>query len=208
MITLHTWKTPNGHKVSILLEELGLPYAVVPVDISKGEQFTPGFLAISPNNKIPAVVEKDGVDGRRTLFETGAILLHLADETGQLLAKSGPRRDEALEWLFWSCTGLAPMLGQWNAFAVRADTPNSGAIEKFTQEAVRLLNVLERRLGEAPFLAHDYSIADISAFTWTAAILPKLRQKAPDALGETPAIDRWLAEIGARQAVKRGLLVP
>ena len=209
MIELHTWKTPNGRKISVLLEELGLPYAVHPVDISQDEQFDPEFLRLSPNNKIPAIVQEDGVDGRRTLFETGAILLALADEHGALVAKSGPRRDQALEWLFWTCSGLNPMLGQWNAFAVRADTPNPGAIDKFTGEAARLFGVLERRLGAESFLAGEYGIADISAFTWVVAILPKFREIAPaGALDPTPNIDRWLEEIGARPAVKRGLQVP
>ena len=209
MIELHTWKTPNGRKISILLEELGLAYSVHPVDISKDEQFDPAFLRISPNNKIPAIVEEDGVDGRRTLFETGAILLSLADRHGALVAKSGPARDRAIEWLFWTCSGLAPMLDQWNAFAVRAATPNPGAIDKFTGEAARLIGVLERRLGEESYLAGEYGIADISAFAWVAPILPKFRETAPaDALGPTPHIDRWLGEIGARPAVKRGLQVP
>ena len=209
MIELHTWKTPNGRKISILLEELGLAYSVHPVDISKNEQFDPAFLKLSPNNKIPAIVQEDGVDGRRTLFETGAILLSLADEYGALIAKSGPARDRAVEWLFWTCSSLAPMLGQWVAFAVRAQTPNPGAIDKFTTEAARLMSVLERRLGEVSFLAGDYGIADISAFAWAVAGLPLFRDKAPaDALGPTPNMERWLAEIGARPAVKRGLQVP
>ena len=207
MIELYTWKTPNGRKVSILLEELGLPYSVHAVDISRNEQFDPAFLALSPNNKIPAIVQEDGVDGRRTLFETGAILITLADEHGALLAKSGPARDRAVEWLMWSCSGLSPMLGQWGAFS-RAATPNPGALDKFTKEAARLFGVLERRLGEASFLAGEYGIADISAFTWTVAVLPMFRDKAADALGPTPCIDRWLAEIGARPAVKRGLQAP
>lgn len=207
MIELHTWKTPNGRKVAILLEELGLAYSVVPVDLSKGEQKSPAFLAINPNGKIPAIVETDGVDGRRVLFDGGAILLHLADEAGRLIARSGPRRLEALEWLFWSATGFAPMLGQWGAFT-RADTPVPAAIEKFTEEGVRLFGVLEARLTEVPFLAHDYGIADIQTFAWTQAVLPMFREKAPGRLGPTPATDRWLEEIGARPAVKRGLAVP
>ena len=209
MIELYTWKTPNGRKISILLEELGLPYAAHPVDLGQNQQFDPAYLRINPNNKIPAVVIEDGVDGRRLLFETGAILLALADREGQLLAASGPRRDEALSWLLWTCSSLAPMLGQWNYFAVRASERTPAAVDRFTEEAARLLRVLEGRLAEAPFLAGDYGVADISAFTWTAAILPVFRQHAPeDALGPTPNVDRWLEEIGARPAVKRGLAVP
>ncbi len=209
MIEFYTWKTPNGRKISILLEELGLPYTVHPVNLGENQQFDPAYLQINPNNKIPAVVIEDGVDGRRVLFETGAILLALAEREGRLLAASGPRRDEALSWLLWTCSSLAPMLGQWNYFAVRASERTPAAVDRFTEEAARLLRVLEGRLAEAPFLAVDYGIADISAYPWTAAILPAFRQHAPeDALGPTPAIDRWLEEIGARPAVKRGLAIP
>lgn len=207
MIELHTWKTPNGRKVAILLEELELAYSVVPVDLSKGEQKSPAYLQINPNGKIPAIVETDGVDGRFVMFDGGAILLHLADQAGRLIARSGPRRVEALEWLFWSVTGFAPMLGQWVGYS-RADPPVPAALEKFTEEMVRLFGVLEARLTQAPFLAHDYSIADIQTFAGTQAILPMFRDKAPGRLGPTPAIDRWLEEIGARPAVKRGLAVP
>lgn len=209
MIELYTWKTPNGRKISILLEELGLPYTVRPVNLGENQQFDPAYLQINPNNKIPAVVIEDGVDGRRVLFETGAILLTLADREGRLLAGSGPRRDEALSWLLWTCSSLAPMLGQWNYFAVRASERTPAAVDRFTEEAARLLRVLEGRLAEASFLAVDYGIADISAYTWTAAILPLFRQHAPEgALGATPSIDRWLGEIGARPAVKRGIAIP
>lgn len=207
MIELHTWKTPNGRKVSILLEELGLAYSVVPVDLTQGEQKSPAFLALNPNGKIPAIVETDGVDGRRVMFDGGAILLHLADEAGRLIARSGPRRLEALEWLFWSCTGFAPMLGQWGIFT-RAETPVPAAIERFTAESVRLFGVLEARLAQAPFLAQDYSVADIQTFAWAQAVLPNFREKAPGRLGDIPAIDRWMEEIGARPAVKRGLATP
>ena len=209
MIELHTWKTPNGRKISILLEELGLPYTVHPVNIGADEQFDPAYLQLNPNNKIPTVVIEDGVDGRRVVFETGAILLTLADREGKLIAPSGPRRGEALEWLFWTCSGLSPMLGQWNYFAVRAKDRTPAAVDRFTEEAARLFRVLEGRLGAGAFLAGDYGIADISAYTWTAAILPLFRQHAPEgALGPTPHIDRWLEEIGARPAVKRGLAIP
>ena len=208
MIQLYTWKTPNGHKASIVLEELGLAYQVHPVDISADEQFDPAYLALNPNNKIPTLVDQTGAASPRVLFETGAILLYLADLKGALIADRGPARDEALAWLFWATSGLAPMAGQWSYFAVRAQAPVPEAIERFTKEFARLLHVLERRLSEAPYLAGDYGIADIAAFTWTAATLPKFREKAPDALGPTPNIDRWLDEIGTRPAVRRGLEVP
>jgi len=208
MIQLYTWKTPNGHKASIALEELGLPYTTHPVDISANEQFAADYLELNPNNKIPTIVDETGVDGRQAVFETGAILLYLADKQHALIARDGRRRQQALEWLFWSTSGLAPMLGQWGSFAVRAKTPVPEAIDHFTKEAARLFGVLERRLEGHTYLAGDYSIADISAYTWTAAVLPRFRTRSPDALGPTPKIDRWLAEIGARPAVQRGLRVP
>jgi GST-like protein len=208
MIELYTWKTPNGRKASIALEELGLAYAVHPVDISAAQQFDPDYLDLNPNNKIPTIVDEAGVDGRQVVFETGAILLYLADKCDALIPRSGPRRQEVVEWLFWSCSGLAPMLGQWSYFAVRAPMRTPEAIDRFTKEATRLFGVLERRLGEGSYLAGDYSVADISAFTWTTAVLPVFRDKAADAMGTTPNIERWLGEVGARPAVQRGLKGP
>jgi GSH-dependent disulfide-bond oxidoreductase len=208
MITLYTWTTPNGRKASIMLEETETPYTAVPVNIGKDEQFAPDFLAISPNNKIPAIVDEDGVDRRRTVFETAAILTYLAEKTGMLLPTHGRGRVETLEWLAWSISGLAPMLGQWNYFARRAPEPVPAAIDRFTAEAARLLGVLERRLGQHAYLAGDYSIADISTYTWTAAVLPAFREAAPQALAPTPHIDRWLSQIAARPAVQRGKQVP
>ena len=208
MITLYTWTTPNGRKASIMLEETGLSYVARPVNIGQNEQFAPAFLAISPNNKIPAIVDEEGVDRRQTVFETAAILTYLAEKTGQLLPAHGPRRIEAQEWLAWSISGLAPMLGQWNYFARRAEVKTPAAIERFTAEAARLFGVLETRLSQATYLAHDYSIADISTYTWTAAVLPAFREHAAGALEPTPHITRWMSEIAARPAVQRGMLVP
>ena len=208
MITLYTWTTPNGRKVSIMLEELGLPYAVAPVNIGNDEQFAPDFLAIGPNNKIPVIVDEEGVDRRQTVFETAAILTYLAEKTGRLLPAHGPRRVQAQEWLAWSVSGAGPMFGQWNYFANRAKEPVPAAIERFTTEVGRLLGVLERRLGEGAYLAGDYSIADISTYTWTAAILDGYRRQNGEALGPTPHINRWLADIAARPAVQRGMIVP
>ena len=208
MITLYTWTTPNGRKVSIMLEEVGLSYVTKPVNLGKNEQFSPDFLAIGPNNKIPAIVDEEGVDRRQTVFETSAILTYLAEKTGQLLPAHGPRRIEVQEWLAWSISGYAPMLGQWNYFAKRASEKTPAAIERFTTEAVRLFGVLETRLSEATYLAHDYSIADISTYTWTAAILHGFREASPGALAATPHIERWMSEIAARPAVQRGMRVP
>ena len=207
MIQLYTWKTPNGHKASIALEELSLPYAVHAVDISSDQQSDPDYLALNPNNKIPTIVDETGT-GRQVVFETGAILLYLADRQGALIAGEGDQREEALQWLFWASSGLAPMIGQWSYFAVRAKAPVPEAVDRFTKEAARLWGVLERRLDGRSFVAGGYGVADIAAFTWTAAVLPVFREKAPDALGPTPNIDRWLADIGARPAIQRGLQVP
>lgn len=207
MITLYTWTTPNGRKASIMLEEIGAAYIVNAVNLGKDEQRAPEFLKISPNNKIPALVDNSGASPRM-LFESGAILIYLAERSGRLLAPAGPKRDEALEWLFWASSGLAPMLGQWNYFARRSEEKNPAAVERFSKESVRLFRVLEKRLSETGHLAQDYSIADIAAFTWTKAILPELRKQAPDELSGLPAIDRWLAEVGGRPAVVRGLEVP
>ena len=207
MIQLYTWKTPNGHKASIALEELGLPYEVRAVDISSDQQFDPDYLALNPTGKIPTLVDETGT-GRQVVFETGAILLYLAGRQGALIAKDGPQREEAMQWLFWASSGLAPMIGQWNYFAVRAETPVPQAIDRFTKESARLWDALEHRLDGRAYVAGDYGVADIAAFTWTAAVLPVFREKAPDGLGPTPNIDRWLADIGARPAVKRGLQVP
>lgn len=207
MITLYTWATPNGRKVSVMLEEIGESYEVKTVNIAKNEQFDPGFLAISPNNKIPAIADHDGEEVR-TIFETAAILIYLAEKSGQLLPERGVARDSALEWLVWSVAGLGPMLGQWNYFAKRAPEPVPAATERFTAEAVRLFKVLEGRLDEAGYLAGDYGIADISAFTWTKAVYGPLREMAADRLGPMPQIDRWLLEIESRPAVRRGMAIP
>jgi GST-like protein len=208
MITLYTWATPNGRKASIMLEEIGLAYTAVPVNIGQDEQFDPEFLEISPNNKIPAIVDEEGVDRRQTVFETAAILTYLAEKTGHLLARHGPRRVETLEWLAWSVSGLAPMAGQWNYFARRASEPVPAAIERFGKELGRLFGVLERRLSHGSYLAGDYSIADISTYTWTKAVLAAFKETTPGALGPTPHLDRWLSEMDARPAVIRGMQVP
>jgi GST-like protein len=209
MIDLYTWTTPNGRKAAIMLEEVGLAYTVHPVDLSKNEQFAPDFLAISPNNKIPAIVDHEGVDGRHVVFESGAILVYLAEKTGELLPRSGPRRELTLEWLFWSIGGVGPMFGQFGYFALRAEEKTPAAIDRFTDEAVRLIAVMEKRLAETPHLAGEaYSIADVCSYPWVKAILGPLRDKAGDKLSPTPAVDRWLESVGARPAVQRGMAVP
>jgi GST-like protein len=208
MITLYTWTTSNGRKATIAIEETGLAYELRPVDIHKGEQRAPDYLKISPNHTIPAIVDHDAPEGPRTVFESGAVLIYLAEKSGKLLASSGPRRDQALGWLFWAASGFAAAHGNWRHFALRADQPNPAEAERGAREMVRMLTVLERRLTEQPFLAQDYSIADISTFTRARNALPEFRKATGSLLGPTPGIDRWLAAIEARPAVQRGLALP
>ncbi|TAN52057.1 MAG: glutathione S-transferase family protein, partial [Betaproteobacteria bacterium] len=163
MIDLYTWSTPNGRKVSILLEECGLPYRVHAVNIGKGEQFADAFVAINPNSKIPAIVDSDGPDGAPiTLFESGAILVYLAGKTGRFLPQSVRGRYEALQWLMFQMGGVGPIFGQVHHFLRSAKEPVPYAIDRYKTETRRLYGVLERRLGEAAFLAQEYSIADIA----------------------------------------------
>ena len=209
MIILYTWTTPNGRKVSILLEELGLPYEVRRVDIGHDEQFKPEFLAISPNNKIPAIVDHDAPGGPLSIFESGAILTYLAEKTGRFLAPVGPARWKTLEWLHWQTGSLGPMLGQLGFFAVRSKDKVPPAIDRFTEEADRLLGVMERRLAEVPYLAgDDYTIADIAAYPWTVAATTVLANALAGRLDSKPAVHRWLESVGNRPAVARGMRVP
>ena len=165
MIELFTCPTPNGTKPSIMLEEVGVPYSVHLVNLGSGEQHAPQFLAVSPNGKIPAIVDHDAVGGPRAVFESGAILVYLAEKTGTLLPKSGSRREQAMSWLFWAMSGVGPTFGQLLHF-VSAEDGSASAVRLFVGEAVRLVHVLKRRLGEAAYLAQEYSIADVGAFTW------------------------------------------
>jgi GST-like protein len=209
MITLYTWSTPNGRKISIMLEELGWPYEVRPVNIGKDEQFAPDFLKVAPNNKIPALVDDEAEGGPLSIFESGAILVYLADKSGRFLAPSGAARFKALEWLFWQVGGQGPMLGQLGFFAKRSQEKAPLAIKRFTEEADRLLGVMERRLAEAPYLAGaDYSIADMATYPWTMAATTFLGDVLSDSLATKPAIARWLKAVGERPAVQRGMAVP
>jgi len=203
VIDLYTWSTPNGQKASIMLEETGLAYEVHPVNIGEDEQFEAEFVAVSPNSKIPAIVD-DGL----SIFESGAILIHLAEKTGQFLAADGPARAKALEWLMFQMAGLGPMLGQTNHFLNTAPEKIPYAIERFLAESARLLKVLDDRLAEVEYLAGDYSIADIACYPWTAVGLPPLKGAKPDVLGDAEHITRWLAEIASREAVIKGMAVP
>jgi len=204
MIDLYTWGTPNGRKVSIMLEECALPYRTHPVDIGKKEQFDPAFLAICPNGKIPAIVDDDGPAGEPfALFESGAILVYLAGKTGRFLPEKPRQRWEALQWLMFQMGGVGPMLGQAHHFLRAAPEPVSYAIDRYTQEARRLYAVLDQHLAKHEFLADEYSIADIATFPWIA----RHSWHRID-LDEFPNVKRWFQEIGARPAVVAGMKVP
>jgi len=209
MIDLYTWTTPNGRKASIMLEEVGLPYRVQPVNFGRQEQFDPAFLKISPNNKIPAIVDDDGPSGPLSVFESGAILVYLAEKTGKLLAASGPERYRALEWLNWQMGGVGPMFGQLGFFAIRSEEKSALAINRFTEECGRLLTVMERRLQESPYLSgENYSVADVISYPWLHAGTTTLRPALGQILETLPSVNRWLTAVGAREAVKRGMAVP
>jgi GST-like protein len=203
MIDLHYWPTPNGKKISIALEELELPYKLVPVNIGRGEQFRPEFLAISPNNRMPAIVDHDPVGGGSpiSVFESGAILLYLADKTGKLIPKDLRGRVQAIEWLMWQMGGLGPMLGQAHHFRSYAPEKIPYAIDRYTNEAHRLYGVLDNRLKAREYLAGEYSIADIASFPW---LNPEGQGQSFD---EFPHLARWHARLRARPAVERGMAV-
>ena len=204
MIELHTWSTPNGRKVSVMLEEVGLPYSVHPVNITKDEQFDPKFLAISPNNRIPAIVDPDGPGGKRlSLFESGAILIYLAEKTGKLVPKDPAARYTALQWLMWQMGGLGPMLGQTHHFLRAAKEEVPYAINRYKTETRRLYGVLDKRLAQAEYLAGEYSIADIACYPWVAR-----HEWHQVDLADFANVRRWYDTIGARPAVQRGMKVP
>ena len=199
-IELYYWPTPNGWKISIMLEECGLPYVVRPLDISKGEQFTPHFLAISPNNRMPAIVDPHGPGGRPiSVFESGAILQYLGRKTGKFYPQNGRARTAVEEWLFWQVGGLGPMGGQYGHFSVYAPEKIPYAIERYTNEVLRLLGVLDRRLAGRAFIAgDDYSIADMACYPW---INPYA--KVPLDLTAFAEVRRWHEAIAARPATQR-----
>ena len=205
MIDLYTWPTPNGHKIHIMLEETGLPYNVIPIDINKGDQFDPEYLKLSPNNKMPAMVDTDGPGGEPYgLFESGAILMYLAEKTGQFMPAEMAARYRVIQWLMFQMGGIGPLFGQAHHF--RQYAPEgldlTYAVERYTNEAGRLYGVLDRRLGEAEYLAGDYSIADIATFPWARS-----HDRQGHSFNEFPNVKRWFDAIDARPAVKRALKV-
>jgi GST-like protein len=201
MIDLYAWPTPNGYKVSILLEELGMPYKVIAVDITKGEQFAPDFLKISPNNKMPAIVDSEGPDGEPiSIFESGAILLYLAEKTGRFMPRDMRGRYQVMQWLMFQMASVGPMLGQTHHFRQYAPEPIKYAIDRYTNEATRIYNVIDRRLGEVPYLAGDYSIADMATFPWL-----RTYERQGQKIEDYPNLKRWFDAINERPAVQRGL---
>ena len=203
MIDLYSWPTPNGHKVHIMLEECALPYRVHPVDIGAGDQFAADFLAISPNNKIPSIVDPDGPDHLPiSLFESGAILIYLAAKTGRLLPDGLRDRYAALQWLMFQVGHVGPMLGQAHHFRQYAAEQIQYAIDRYTREAARLYGVMEQRLSKAAYFAGEYSIADIAIYPWTRS-----HQNQGIDLTQFPNVQRWSEALAARPAVQRGLQV-
>ncbi|RRV06817.1 thiol:disulfide oxidoreductase [Pseudomonas sp. v388] len=201
MIDLHYWTTPNGHKVTLFLEETGLPYKIFPVNIGKDEQFKPEFLKIAPNNRIPAIVDHEPADGGEplSLFESGAILLYLAEKTGRFIPKDLRGRQEALQWLFWQMGGLGPMAGQNHHFNRFAKEKIPYAIERYINETARLYGVLNKRLADRDFVAgSEYSIADMAIYPW---IVPHTYQEQD--LNDFPHLKRWFDSIADRDATKR-----
>ena len=200
MIDVHYWTTPNGHKITIFLEETGLPYKIFPVNIGKGEQFQRQFLAFSPNNRIPAIVDHDPQGGGApiTVFESGAILLYLAEKTGKFIAQDLRGRVETLEWLFWQMGNLGPMSGQNNHFSNYAVEKLPYAMDRYRNEVNRLYGVLDRRLADRTYLAGEYSSADMASYPW---IVPHERQGQN--IADFPHLKRWLDTIAARPAVVR-----
>ena len=199
-IDLYYWPTPNGWKISIFLEEAGLPYTVKPINIGAGDQFDPDFLKLNPNNKMPVITDPDGPEGQPiTLFESGAILLYLAEKTGQFLPTSTRDRYQVIQWLMFQMGGIGPMLGQAHHFRQYAPEQVPYAIDRYTNEATRLYRVLDKQLETAEFIAGAYSIADMAIFPW---ILPYERQGQD--MANTPNLKRWFDAVQARPAVQRG----
>ncbi len=200
MIDLYHWATPNGHKITMFLEEAGLKYRIIPIDIGKGDQFKPDFLKIAPNNRIPAIVDNDPADGGApvSLFESGAILLYLAEKTGKFLPKDTRGKAEVLQWLFWQMGNLGPMAGQNGHFNNYALEKIPYAMERYTNETSRLYGVLNKRLADREYVAGEYSIADMACYPW---IVPHERHKQK--IGNFPHLKRWFDRIAARPATIR-----
>jgi len=205
MIELYTWTTPNGRKVSVMLEEAGLPYNVHPVNIRNGDQFKPEFVKICPNSKIPAIVDSDT---HVSVFESGAILIHLAEKTGKFLPASDPVRAKVLEWLIWQMANVGPMIGQANHFANVAQEKIPYAIDRYMTESARLIKILDDQLARTEYMAGSYSIADIATYPWVSVAFGLIKGAKPEVVGEGAHVTRWINAIGARPAVQKGMAVP
>ena len=199
MIDFYYWPTPNGWKVSIMLEECDLPFNVIPVNIGRGDQFRPEFLAISPNNRMPAIVDHQAPDGPVSIFESGAILIYLAEKTGRFFPQELHARFDVLQWLFWQVGGLGPMAGQLSHFVNYAPEQIEYALDRYGDEYNRLLGVMDRRLADRLFLAGDYSIADMASWPWVRA-----HERLKQPLDGFPNLQRWFDTIAERPAVGRG----
>lgn len=205
MIDLYTWPTPNGFKVSIMLEEIGLPYNVIPIDIGTGDQFDPDYLKINPNNKMPSIVDQDGPDGKPyPMFESGAILMYLAEKSGRFMPSDMAGRYLVVQWVMFQMGHIGPMLGQAHHFRQYApeEIDLDYAVDRYTKEASRLYGVLDRRLGEAEYLAGDYTIADMATFPWLRS-----HERQGQDLGDYANVKRWFDAIAARPAVEAGVEV-
>jgi GST-like protein len=208
MIDLYTWTTPNGRKISIMLEELALPYNVVPVNLEREEQLAPAFTAINPNQKIPAIVDHDVAGGPLAVFESGAILVHLAEKTGRFLPRETRPRATTIQWLMYQMSHVGPILGQTGHFANQAPERIPYAIQRFVGESLRIVGVLNGRLHDREYLADAYSIADIATYPWILAAWEPFQRMMPEKIGEYGDLKRWLDRMGARPAVARGMAVP
>ena len=206
MIDLYSFTTPNGYKVSVMLEELGIPYNVHVVDIGKNDQFKPEFLKISPNNKIPAIVDSEGPDGNPiSVFESAAIVIYLAQKTKSPLLPSNPREfTKVMEWVFFQMASVGPMFGQMFHFAMAAKEKIPYAIDRYTNEAKRIFGVLDKQLGEHTYLAGSYSIADILTYPWVVTIHNYMFKD----ISAWPNVERWIKDVGARPAVQKGMNIP
>ncbi len=203
MIDLFTWITPNGRKISIMLEEVGLPYEVHPINLQKGEQFAPDFLAISPNNRIPAIIDREGPGGKPySLFESGAILMYISEKVGKLVPTEMHKRYEVIQWLMFQMGGVGPMFGQAHHF-MRASEKVPYGIDRYSKETRRLYGVMNKHLANREYFAGDYSIADIATYPWVARY-----ERHQVKLEEFPNVKRWFDRLSARAAVRQGMVVP
>jgi len=208
MIDLYTWTTPNGRKISIMLEECGLPYDVIPVDLGKDEQLKPEYLAINPNHKIPAIIDRDAPGGPKTIFESGAILIYLAEKSGKFLPAREPGRSEVIQWLMFQMASVGPNLGQAGHFINDAPEKIPYAIQRFVNESLRIVGVLNTGLTGRQYLAGDYSIADMATYPWVQAAWTPFKGLMPNEIGTLTNVQAWLDRMAARPGVVAGMAIP